>query len=119
VAERAGRIVGWVSGHRPPSGPETFFVWQVAVSPEGRGQGLAGRMIDALLARPAQEGVSHLITTVTDDNSASWALFRKLARQHDAALERSVMFEREAHFAGVHPTEFLARIGPLKTISAD
>ena len=76
-------------------------------------------MIDALLARPAQEGVSHLITTVTDDNSASWALFRKLARQHDAALERSVMFEREAHFAGVHPTEFLARIGPLKTISAD
>ncbi len=119
VAERDGRLIGWVSGHRLPSEPETFFVWQVAVAPEARGRGLAGRMIGELLARPAQAGVTHLITTVTDDNSASWGLFRKLAREQDAALERSVMFEREAHFAGVHPTEYLARIGPLATISTD
>lgn len=119
VAERDGKLVGWVSGHRPPSEPETFFVWQVAVAPEARGHGLAGRMIEELLARPAQKGVTHLITTVTDDNGSSWGLFRKLAREQDAALERSVMFEREMHFAGVHPTEYLARIGPLTTISAD
>ena len=34
-------------------------------------------------------------------------------RKWDAELERSALFEREAHFAGVHATEFLARIGPL------
>ena len=105
--------MGWVSGHRPPSDPDAYFVWQVAVAPEARGQGLAGHMIDELLARPAQRGVTHLITTVTDDNSASWALFRGLARKRGATLERSALFDREAHFAGVHPTEYQARIGPL------
>lgn len=114
VAERNGRIVGWISGHRPPSDPNAFFVWQVAVSTEARGQGLASQMIDELLSRPAQRGVTSLITTVTEDNGASWGLFRRLARERGAGLERSVAFEREAHFAGVHPTEFQARIGPLQ-----
>lgn len=119
VAERGGRLIGWISGHRPPSDASAFFVWQVAVSAEARGHGLASRMIDDLLARPSQRGVTHLITTVTDDNRASWNLFRRLARERGAELERSVAFERETHFAGVHPTEYLARIGPLKTISTD
>lgn len=113
IAEKAGRVVGWVSGYRPPSDPDAFFVWQVAVSAEGRGQRLASRMITALLARPAQRGVTHLITTVTDDNHASWSLFRSLARDWNAALERSALFDREVHFAGAHATEYQARIGPI------
>lgn len=113
IAERGGRIVGWVSGHRPPSDPEAFFVWQVAVAAEARGQGLAGRMIRMLLARPEQRGVARLITTVTHDNAASWALFRGLAREWGAGLEQEPLFERDAHFAGAHDTEFQASIGPL------
>lgn len=113
VAETGGRIVGWVSGHRPPSDPQAFFVWQVAVAGEGRGKGLASRMIKALLARPEQRDATHLTTTVTDDNSASWALFRGLARDWQAPLERRALFERDAHFAGAHATEYQARIGPL------
>lgn len=113
VAETGARIVGWVSGHRPPSDPGAFFVWQVAVAAEGRGKGLAGRMIRALLARPAQRDATWLTTTVTDDNDASWALFRGLARDWDAPLERSVLFDRDVHFAGAHATEYQARIGPL------
>ncbi len=113
VVEKNGRIIGWVSGYRPPSDPAAFFVWQVAVSTEGRGQRLASRMIKELLVRPAQKGVKRLITTITADNDASWALFRGLARDWDAELERQPLFEREAHFAGVHATEFEARIGPL------
>ncbi|SNS32287.1 diaminobutyrate acetyltransferase [Sphingopyxis indica] len=113
VAERDGQVVGWVSGHRPPSNPDDFFVWQVAVSSAARGQRLASRMIDHLLGRPEQAGVTHLITTVTDDNAASWALFNGLARDWNAPLERSTLFERDAHFAGAHDTEYQARIGPL------
>ena len=113
VAEIGGRIVGWVSGHRPASDPRAFFVWQVAVATEGRGKGLAKRMIQSLLTRSAQHDVTHLITTITDDNAASWALFRGLARDWDAPIERTVCFEREAHFAGAYPTEYQARIGPL------
>ena len=113
VAEEAGRIVGWVSGYRPPSESEAFFVWQVAVSTEGRGKQLASRMIAELLSRPAQDGVTHMITTITANNQASWGLFRSLARKWDAELERSALFEREIHFAGAHATEYLARIGPI------
>lgn len=113
VAQQGERIVGWVSGHRPPSDPASFFVWQVAVASEGRGKGLAKRMIQSLLARPAQRGVTCLTTTVTDDNKASWALFHSLARDWNAPLERTALFEREAHFAGAYPTEYEARIGPF------
>jgi len=108
-------LAGWVSGYRPPSAPGDFFVWQVAVSPMARSRGLAGRMIEALLSRPQSAGVTHLVTTITDDNSASWALFEGLARKWQAPLRKSVRFEREAHFAGAHATEWQARIGPLPT----
>lgn len=119
IAEKAGRIVGWVSGYRPPSDHAAFFVWQVAVSTEGRGKQLASRMISDLLARPAQDGVTHMITTITADNEASWGLFRSLARKWDAELERSALFERETHFAGAHATEYLARIGPIDHMKID
>jgi len=113
VAERSGQTLGWVSGYRPPSEPNSFFVWQVAVAKAARGNGLAQRMINALLDRPSAEGASYLITTVTDDNAPSWALFNRLARAWSVPLTRSAMFEQDAHFAGAHATEWLARIGPL------
>jgi len=113
VGERNGEILGWVSGYRPPTEPASFFVWQVAVAEAARGQRLAQRMINALIDRPEAQGVTHLITTVTDDNAPSWALFNGLARAWGAPLSKSAMFERDAHFAGAHDTEWLARIGPL------
>lgn len=113
VAERDGAVVGWVSGYRVPSAPEQFFVWQVAVAQQARGLGLAQRMIGDLLARPSARGVTHLTTTVTPDNAASWALFEGLARRWGCKLSKAPHFEREAHFAGAHATEWQAMIGPL------
>ncbi|UZW58120.1 diaminobutyrate acetyltransferase (plasmid) [Sphingobium sp. JS3065] len=113
IAEKAGQVIGWVSGYRPPSEPESFFVWQVAVAPIARGQGLAGHMIEALLARRSSAEVTHLITTVTNDNQTSWALFEGLANRWRTRLERSPLFHQQTHFAGAHATEWLARIGPL------
>lgn len=117
IAEQNGALAGWVSGYRPPSEPDSFFVWQVAVAPAARGQRLGGRMIEALLSRPSADGVTHLITTVTDDNMPSWALFEGLAKQWSTALSKSALFHRETHFAGAHATEWLARIGPLPRMS--
>lgn len=113
VAKQSDQLVGWVSGYRPPSTPQNFFVWQVAVATAARGLGLAGRMIETLLARSANAGVTHLVTTVTDDNRASWALFEGLARKWQVPLRKSARFECAAHFAGAHATEWQARIGPL------
>ncbi|MDT9599096.1 diaminobutyrate acetyltransferase [Sphingosinicella rhizophila] len=116
VAECEGRIVGWISGYRPPAMPDQIFVWQVAVDASARGLGLGGRMLDILLARPATSGAKVLTTTITEDNDASWSLFAGLARRLGATLTKAPLFERQAHFAGAHATEWQAMIGPLPTI---
>ena len=108
-----GELVGFISGYIIPERPETLFIWQVAVAENGRGMGLAGRMLREILARPACAQVTHLETTITPDNDASWALFRSLARKLDAGLAESVMFDRERHFNGQHDSEMLLRIGPF------
>lgn len=113
LAELDGRVVGWISAHRPPAAPEQIFVWQVAVDGSARGLGLGGRMLDTLLARPAVRGAEVLTTTVTESNTASWALFEGFARRRGLRLAKAPLFTRELHFAGEHDTEWQATIGPL------
>ena len=113
VAEAPGGVVGWISAHRPPSSPDQIFVWQVAVDASARGTGLGGRMLDALLARPAVRDAKVLTTTITEANAASWALFEAFARRHGLRLGKAPLFTRETHFAGSHETEWQALIGPL------
>lgn len=110
VAERAGEVVGWVSGYIPPSAPDTLFVWQVAVSQAARGAGLGRRMLSGLLARRACARVARLQTTITHDNAASWALFSGLAARSGGTLSSAPHFERRAHFDGRHATEHLVTI---------
>ncbi|MEE4146639.1 MAG: diaminobutyrate acetyltransferase [Halieaceae bacterium] len=113
VGEIDGQLVCAISAYLVPGREDTLFIWQVAVTGSARGRGVAGRMLNHILARPACAGVRYLETTVTDSNQASWALFESFARRSEAALHRSPLFERRQHFAGEHETEVLARIGPL------
>jgi L-2,4-diaminobutyric acid acetyltransferase len=119
VAERRGELLGWISAYRPPVAPDRLFVWQVAVHSAARGEGLAFRMLSALIARPAAAGATMLTTTITEDNQASWGLFEAFARRHGAILTRSPRFEQDAHFAGAHAAEWEARISPLPTFRTD
>lgn len=113
AAEKAGDLVGFISGYIPPQKPETVFVWQVAVHEKGRGQGLAKRMLKEIVARDACKNVTHMETTITADNEASWALFRSFARDMGAELEHREHFEKDTHFGGQADSEFLLRIGPF------
>jgi len=117
VAERGGAIIGWISGYRPPSAPDRIFVWQVAVHPEARGLGLGQKMLAELVSRPAVRGATHLITTITDENDASWRMFTGFARKRGLGVSHAPHFEREAHFAGAYATEHLVTIGPFNTLS--
>lgn len=114
VAVRAGRIVGFVSGYLVSSEPSTLFIWQVAVDPAARGQGVALRLLAAILDRPACRAVRHLEATVTPSNAASWALFRALARDRRARIDRRPHFT-SADLGGAHEPEDLVRIGPFDT----
>lgn len=113
AAELDGELVGFISGYIPPQQPDTLFVWQVAVHEKGRGQGLAKRMLKDIVSREVCRDVTHLETTITRDNEASWALFRSFARDLGAELDFNEHFEKAAHFGGLHDSEFLLRIGPF------
>ena len=110
LAELDGEVVGWISAYVPPADPETLFVWQVAVSAKARGMGLGTRMLDGLLSRDACKEITQLQTTITGDNAASWALFRKFADKHGGDLDAEPHFTKQDHFRGAHDTENMVTI---------
>lgn len=112
LAELNGKTVGFISGYRLPDQPDTLFVWQVAVSPDARGTGLATRMLTSLITRH-KDSVRFLHTSITESNAASWNTFRRVAEQLDAPLNSDVLFDRDQHLDGQHDTEFLVQIGPF------
>lgn len=107
------RIVGFISAYCPPSDPKTLFVWQVVVDEMVRGHGIAKRMLNWLIDLPACKTAFKLSTTITLNNGASRALFESFARDCHAHLAKSVLFQRDAHFAGSHDDEYLYCVSPL------
>jgi L-2,4-diaminobutyric acid acetyltransferase len=109
--------LGFLSAYLVPQRPDTLFVWQVAVHRDARGLGLAGRMLDDLLARPAHADVRFVETTISPSNRASIALFESFARRIETPIE-SAPFILEQDFGGEqHEAEDLYRLGPIPTRS--
>ncbi|WP_318457712.1 diaminobutyrate acetyltransferase [Photobacterium leiognathi] len=110
IARCNGQIAGFISGYKKPDEPSTLFVWQVAVSHQYRGHGLAFNMLQELITRDELHPITAIETTITEDNRASWALFRKLDARHGEHGEVSTFLDEDIHFKGKHDTEFLYRI---------
>ncbi|WP_323783460.1 diaminobutyrate acetyltransferase [Thalassovita sp.] len=110
IAELDGETVGWVSGYILPYDPDTLFIWQVAVAEKARGMGLGALMLQNILARDVCADVARVQTTITGDNDASWALFRKFARIKDAELDSQPYFTQALHFRDRHKTENMVTI---------
>lgn len=113
AAEKSGSLVGFISGYIIPDRPDTLFIWQVAVSDQARGLGLASRMLEHILNRSRSTSIQYLETTITQENDASWALFKRLSRSYNANFTSSIWMDRDKHFEGLHDSEELVRIGPL------
>ncbi len=110
VAELDGKMVGWISAYLVPSDPDTLFIWQVAVAPEARGHGVGVRMLKDILERDVTSDVERLHTTITDDNDASWALFRKFSRLNGGDLRSQSQYTKDQHFPDRHSSENLVII---------
>ncbi len=110
VAERDGRVVGWVSGYILPNDPQTLFVWQVAVHSSARGLGLGSLMLASLMERDTCKDITRMQTTITADNEASWSLFRRFSRRRGGALSSQAHFTRDTHFRGLQATEHMVTI---------
>jgi len=115
ATERDGELVGFISAYAIPERPDTLFVWQIAVSGQARGVGLASRMLNHILSRPKCEQFRYLETTITEDNQASWALFKSFAKAQEADFQSTAWMDKDLHFAGQHDSEVLVCIGPFKS----
>lgn len=114
VAQQGHDIVGFLSAYRLPRAAHTLFVWQVAVDARMRGQGLAGHMLEHLLARASCNDVRFVETTVAPSNLASRRVFARCAAQHEAAWQEEEFLTPEQFGAEAHEAEVLFRIGPLR-----
>lgn len=112
VAEVEEEIVGFVTAFKPPRREDTIFVWQVGVDPSQRGRGIAGTLLEELLALPACDDVEWLEATVTPSNRPSRKLFESLADRLEASCDVQP-YLGPRHFPGDHEPEELFRIGPI------
>ncbi|ULL16822.1 diaminobutyrate acetyltransferase [Paenibacillus sp. H1-7] len=87
VAEKDGQIVGFVTSFVQPDDPSALFVWQIGVTSEERGQGIATRLLQSLLELPAVRKASRLEATVSPGNRASHRLFETAAQSRNTVCE--------------------------------
>ena len=114
VAEKQGRIVGFVTAYIPSDSPDTVFVWQVAVDERERGHGLGVLLLTNILKNGTALGVKNLDATITPSNKASIGLFKAAARKLHAPFEFGREFFSAADFGqNAHEAEMLFHIGPV------
>lgn len=111
VAECQGKVAGFLSAYFIPSRPQTLFIWQVVVDQTLRGRGVAGQLVNALLAQVGEQRLRFIEGTVNPSNAASRGLFERLARQLDSRIEEETFLEAGAFGpGGNHESELLLRI---------
>lgn len=112
VAEDDGALCGFALGHRPPTRPDSLFIWQIGVAPTMRQRGVAQRMLRQLLAQRKEHGWRYLEASVSPDNRASRRLFSGLAEDLRVRCEVFPYLTAQ-QFPEGHPREDLMRIGPF------
>lgn len=113
IAEDHNQLIGFVSAFRPPSSPDTVFVWQVAVNENYRGNGIGNKLLNELLSREFCKDVRFLEATVSPSNFPSQSLFKGLAKQLGCPCEVSDCFTEEMFPEPGHEAEQTYRIGPF------
>ncbi len=114
VATDGETIVGFLSGYLHPRDPSKYFVWQVVVSKEARGKGVAKKLLNYVFNALKTNGVESVQATVGPTNLSSKKLFQSFAREHDASFSEELMFEKDLFPGTDHEEEILMTIGPIK-----
>lgn len=108
------RVIGFVSGFQDPRKKDTLFIWQVAISIDARGNGLASKLIHFILQEHPH--MQFIETTITKDNTSSISLFNKISQELNTNIIEEPFLDKTKHFLNQHDSENLFRIGPFKIL---
>lgn len=108
------RVIGFVSGFQDPRKKDTLFIWQVAISKDARGNGLASKLIHFILQEHPY--MQFIETTITKDNTSSISLFNKISQELNTNIIEEPFLDKTKHFLNQHDSENLFRIGPFKIL---
>lgn len=108
------RVIGFVSGFQDPRKKDTLFIWQVAISKDARGNGLASKLIHFILQELPH--MQFIETTITKDNTSSISLFNKISQELNTNIIEEPFLDKTKHFLNQHDSENLFRIGPFKIL---
>jgi L-2,4-diaminobutyric acid acetyltransferase len=109
-------IVGFLTGYRRPDEPETYFVWQTAVSPRHGIPFLGVKLFEAAAERQRARGARYVEATVSAENKAILMVLRQYARKRSTEVTERVLFPADWLGEG-HHDEVLQRIGPLEPLN--
>jgi L-2,4-diaminobutyric acid acetyltransferase len=113
VAKRSGNLLGFISAYLKPAANDTLFIWQIAVLPSARQQGVAVAMLRHLLRRTNLRHIRHIEATASPSNKALRKLFTGLSQELDTSCEMKMEFSRNLFQDNEHEDEYLYRIGPI------
>lgn len=114
-----GEISGVVTGYICPEDPDTYFLWQIAVSPSEQGNGIGSLLLDNVKEQCLESRQLKLLkTTISPSNKASQNLFRSFAQRFDVDCKVSPFLSKQAlqplqseEFDTQHEPEDLYTIG--------
>ncbi len=97
VAERSGKVLGWVAGsaYRPRDCYRGVVEFSVYVAEEGRGRGVGDALMSAFLPACAAAGFWKILSRIFPENAGS----RALCRRH--GFREVGVYERHAQLDGV------------------
>jgi ribosomal protein S18 acetylase RimI-like enzyme len=78
IAETDGRIVGHAGGHVAHGDPGTTLIYSVYVTPDWRGRGVVGRLVDEVAAWSRSGGRYRLALEVVVGNDRAVRAYRRL-----------------------------------------
>ena len=84
-----------------------------------RGRGIASRMLDGLVERLADTGVTYVQATINPSNAASISTFSSLAERLGCEISNSVLFRSDQIPGSGHEEEVLYRVGPFVAPGAE
>ena len=114
VAEKDGKLIGFVTAYILPNDNNTLFIWQIGTATEARGRGIAKKLILELLSSKECKNINTLRATISPSNTASMALFKAIGRQLKTHIDEREYFSAALFPDMQHEKENLVTVGPFK-----